>query len=102
MDQEIGNPPDQTTQRLKPIQCLYSNEKLFVSCSAGPWYNPFTGETVIIPGMLQMWETDSMTLLDTISLGNYTSPWHIKESPTDNSGAPTQVQCWKTFAIPAV
>ena len=84
MDQEIGNPPDQTTQRLKPIQCLYSNGKLFVSCSAGPWYNPFTGETSIIPGMLQMWDAHTMTLIDTISLGDYTSPWHIIKSPIDN------------------
>ena len=84
MDLEIGNPPDQTTQRLKPIQCLVNNGKLFVTCSAGPWYNPFTGETTIIPGQLQMWDTQSMTLLDSIELGDYTSPWHVVHSPNDN------------------
>ena len=84
MDSNIGNPPDQTTQRLKPIQCLVIDNKLFVTCSAGPWYNPFTGETTIIPGMLQLWNNETMTLLSSISIGDFTSPWHIKESPIDN------------------
>ena len=34
MDTEVGNTPDQTTQRLKPIQCLSVGDRLFVSCSA--------------------------------------------------------------------
>ena len=83
MDENIGNPPDQITQRLKPIQCVLANGYLFVSCSAGPWTNPFTGLQEIIPGQIQMWNTDSMTLIDSIELGDYTSPWHMQSSPVD-------------------
>jgi len=84
MDSSVGNPPDQVTQRLKPIQCLSIGNKLFISCSAGVWYNPFDGESSVIPGKLQMWNSDSMLLIDSITLGEYTGPWHIKESPIDN------------------
>ena len=84
LDSEVDNAPDQTTQRLKPIQCVYKDNKLFISCSAGVWYNPYTGLETVIPGQLQMWNTDTMELLDSIELGNYTAPWHIKDSPTDN------------------
>ena len=84
MDQEVSNPSDQETQRLKPIQCLSIGNKLFVSCSAGVWMNPWTGEQTIIPGQLQMWNSDNLTLIETIEFGNYTGPWHIAESPTDN------------------
>ena len=84
MDPLINNLQDQVTQRLKPIQCLSLGDKLFVSCSAGVWYNPFTGENSIIPGQLQLWNSETMTLIDIIEFGDYTGPWHIKESPIDN------------------
>ena len=83
MDENIGNPSDQITQRLKPIQCVFSNGYLFVSCSAGPWTNPFTGIQEIIPGQIQMWDASTMVLIDSIELGNYTSPWHMQISPVD-------------------
>ena len=83
MDEEVNNTPDQITQRLKPIQCLSVSNKLFVTCSAGPWMNPWSGQTTIIEGKLQMWDSDLMTLIDSIDLGEYSSPWHIKESPID-------------------
>ena len=81
MDLEISNPPDQPTLRLKPIQCLVVGNKLFVTCSAGIWMNPWTGEQSIIPGQLQMWNVDNMTLLDTVEFGDHTAPWHIASSP---------------------
>ena len=84
MDLEVNNTPDQTTQRLKPIQCLSVGNKLFVSCSAGTWMNPWTGQQIIIPGKLQMWNSDTMELIDTYDFGDYSSPWHIKESPFEN------------------
>ena len=85
MDFEVNNPPDQVTQRLKPIQCVSIGNKLFVSCSAGVWYNPFNGENIVIPGFLQMWNSDSMTLIDSIEFEDFTGPWHIKESPISNT-----------------
>ncbi len=69
--EDLGIPSDQTIQRLKPIQCLVVGSKLFVTCSAGPWYDPFTGQTTIIPGMLQLWDTQTMALIDSIELGEY-------------------------------
>jgi len=45
--------------------------------------NPFTGEQSIIEGSLQMWDTDTMTILDEIDLGEHSAPWHIKKSPID-------------------
>ena len=84
MDSEVNNTPDQTTQRLKPIQCLSVGNKLFVSCSAGPWMDPWTGQQYVIPGKLQMWNSDTMELIDTYDFDNYSSPWHIKNSPIDN------------------
>ena len=90
MDTLIGNPQNQVIQRLKPIQCLYYKftyydiERLFVSCSGGSWYNPFNGETIIVPGKLQMWNPNTMELLNSIEFGDYTGPWHLAASPVDN------------------
>ena len=83
MDEAINNTPDLTTQRLKPIQCISSGNRLFVSCSAGTWMNPFSGQSTIIEGKLQMWDSDLMELVDTIDLGEHSSPWHIIKSPVD-------------------
>ena len=83
MDQEVNNAPDQVTQRLKPIQCEVSGNRLFISCSSGIWMNPFDGSQTIIEGSLQMWDTDTMTILGEISLGEHSAPWHIKKSPVD-------------------
>jgi len=85
MDEQVSNTPDQTTQRLKPIQCLSVGNKLFVSCSAGSWMDPWTGEQSIIPGKLQMWNSDTMELIDTYEFDDYSAPWHIKESPVDDA-----------------
>jgi len=84
MDEEVNNPPDQTTQRLKPIQCLSLGDRLFVSCSAGSWMNPWTGEQTVIPGKLQMWNSETMTLIETLEFEEHSAPWHIKESPIDD------------------
>ena len=84
MDEMVDNTPDQVTQRLKPIQCISVGNKLFVSCSSGTWMNPHSGEQTIIQGSVQLWNSDTMLLLDTLELGEHTAPWHMKESPVDN------------------
>ena len=84
MDQNVSNPPDVITQRLKPIQCFSVQNKLFISCSAGNWLNTSSGETTLIEGKLQMWNSDTMELIDSINLGEHTSPWHIIKSPIDD------------------
>jgi len=83
MDEIINNTPDLTTQRLKPIQCISSGNRLFISCSAGTWMDSFSGQSTIIEGKLQMWDSDLMELVDSIDLGEHSSPWHIIKSPVD-------------------
>jgi len=62
---------------------MSSGNKLFVSCSAGTWMDPFNGQSTIIEGKLQMWNSDLMVLVDSIDLGEHSSPWHIVKSPID-------------------
>ena len=84
MDSLIDNAPNLTTQRLKPIQCLSVNDSLlFITCSAGISYNPVNGIWDTIPGQIQMWNTNSMSLLDTLQFSWTSKPWHIINS--DNS-----------------
>jgi len=81
MDSLIDNAPNVSTQRLKPIQCLSVNDSLlFITCSAGLWYNSNTGIHDTIPGQIQMWNTNSMSLLDTLQFSWTSKPWHIVNS----------------------
>jgi DNA-binding beta-propeller fold protein YncE len=82
LDEMIGNTPDIETQRLKPIQCLSTGENLlFVTCSAGLWYNPSLGIQDTIPGEVQLWNTATMSIIDTLQLSWKAKPWHIVHSP---------------------
>ena len=85
MDASVGNPASMETQRLKPIQCVsIEGGLLLISCSAGPWYNPITGVTENIPGQVQLWNTVSMTMLDSIQFSSYSTPWHIVSSTIES------------------
>ena len=78
---EINTQPDFAIMRLKPIQCVYlPNNRLVVSCSAGSSYNSHTGITEKFLGQIQLWDTDSMTLLDTLQFDWKSSPWHIQRN----------------------
>ena len=82
LDATIGNSPELVTQRLKPIQCVSIDDNLLlVSCSAGFWYNSQTGQNEIIPGQIQLWNSQSLTLLDTIQFSPFSTPWHLVNSP---------------------
>ena len=70
-----------TTQKMLDLSL---DGRLFVTCSSGIWMNPFTGEQSIIQGQLQLWNSDTMVLIDSIDLGEHSAPWHIKESPIDD------------------
>ena len=85
MDEAIGNTPNIETQRLKPLQCLSVGDTLlFVTCSAGLWYNPSSGEQDTIPGQVQLWNTNTMSLIDTLQFTWKANPWHIVQSPVQN------------------
>ena len=82
MDEMIGNTHDIETQRLKPIQCLSVGDSLlFVTCSAGLWYDPLSGEQDTIPGQVQLWNTHTMSLIDTLQFTWKAKPWHIVQAP---------------------
>ena len=86
MDLNINNSPDLETQRLKPIQCLSVNDSLlFVTCSGGQWFDPWTGSQEEIPGQVQLWDSNTMTQLYSYEFDWYSSPWHIINNPYDNT-----------------
>ena len=84
MDSLINNSPDIITQRLKPIQCLSLEDSLLVvTCSGGIWVDPFSGLRDTIYGHVQLWNTNSMSIIDTLRLSSNSSPWHLVGSNTD-------------------
>ena len=84
MDASIGNSPDIVTQRLKPIQITSVDDSLLlVSCSGGIWINPYTQQQDTLPGLVQLWNSNTLTLLDTIQFNLGSTPWHITKSNVD-------------------
>ena len=82
MDVSIGNTPDIVTQRLKPIQIISVEDSLlFVTCSSGEWYDYINQKFVHIPGQIQLWNSNSMTLIHSLPIDWRASPWHIIPSP---------------------
>ena len=85
MDDNIDNSPNIETQRLKPIQCLSVGDSLlFVTCSGGQWFDPWTGNQEEIAGQVQLWDSNAMIKLDTYEFDWYSSPWHIVNDKHDN------------------
>jgi DNA-binding beta-propeller fold protein YncE len=65
--------------RLKPVQCTLTQDSLlFISCEGGVWTGGINTE--IIPGQIQMWNTNKMTLVDTLQFSEFNRPWHIVSS----------------------
>jgi DNA-binding beta-propeller fold protein YncE len=84
MDSSFGNYPDNVTQRLKPIQVVSVEDSLlFVTCSAGIWVNPYTGDPDTLSGLVQLWNSYTLTLIDTLQFSWNSSPWHIIQSPVN-------------------
>ena len=78
--------PNLETDKLKPIQCISVKDSLlFITCSGGitsKWNstdNVF--EYYTIPGQVQLWNTNSMTKIDSIEFNWESHPWHIIDSP---------------------
>ena len=84
MDAAFDNYPDNEAKRLNPIQCMSINDSLLViACSAGLAYNSSSGENDTIPGQVQLWNSNSMVLLDTLQFNWKSKPWHIAKSPVN-------------------
>ena len=66
-------------RRLKPVQCTHTQDSLlFISCEGGKWESGASIDT--IPGQIQMWDTNKMTLVDTLQFSEFSRPWHIVSS----------------------
>ena len=66
--------------RLKPVQCTLTQDSLlFISCEGGEWNSGASTDT--IPGQIQMWNTNKMTLENTLQFNEFNRPWHIVSSP---------------------
>ena len=84
MDSLVNIFPNTETKRLKPIQCLSLEDSLLViTCSAGYSYNPFSGLNDTTYGQIQLWNTQSMSIIDTLQFDWNSSPWHLVASNTD-------------------
>ncbi len=67
-------------RRLKPVQCTLTQDSLlFISCEGGKWESGVSTE--LIPGQIQMWNTNKMTLDGTLEFNEFNRPWHIVSSP---------------------
>ena len=67
-------------RRLKPVQCTLTQDSLlFISCEGGEWNSGASTDT--IPGQIQMWNTNKMTLENTLQFNEFNRPWHIVSSP---------------------
>ena len=66
--------PNIIIQRFKPIQCIYKNNYIFVSCSSGIW--SLGNEE--IPGQIHMYNAQTLEQIDVYSEFSMDSnPWHI-------------------------
>ena len=84
MDSLVNISPNTETKRLKPIQCLSLEDSLLViTCSGGYSYNSFSGLNDTIYGQVQLWDTKSMSIIDTLQFDWNSSPWHLVASNID-------------------
>ena len=82
MDSEINDNFSIEPRRLWPIEISGKYPYLFVTCSAGDWSAGDQYEE--IPGQVQMWHMEDMSLLATYEFDTYSRPWHIEVSPIED------------------
>ena len=59
----------------KPIQLKYFNQHIFISCSAGKFYN---GQTEVnIPGKLVVLNSEDLSIITVYEFSWTSSPWHL-------------------------
>ena len=82
MDSLINNiDPSIEVKRLKPIQCISLEDSLLlISCSGGIHTDPWMGEQDTIFGQVQLWNTNTMSLKNTVQFSWKSRPWHIINS----------------------
>ena len=72
------NPDNYTIDlnRLVPIQIATKYPYMFIACSAG--------SVGSLPGQIQMWNIEEMTLVETYEFDTYSHPWHIEVSSIED------------------
>ena len=60
---------------LKPIQIRYYNNRIFISCSAGKFYNGDTTEN--IPGKIMVLDAGDLSFITQYQFDWSSSPWHL-------------------------
>ena len=83
MDPEINDNFNIEPRRLWPIEITGKYPYIFVTCSAGDW-TVENDEYEEIPGQVQMWHMEDMSLLATYEFDTYSRPWHIEVSPIED------------------
>ena len=80
LDSLYSQNPTIEINRLKPLQISVNYPYVFISCTAGEWYDSYTGNTEFISGQIQMRNADNMTLIKTFNFDTYSHPWHVDAS----------------------
>ena len=86
IDESLGNiDSTEAVQRLKPIQLVsVSDSLLIMTCSAGKKldcdYNTSECVDVYIPGQVQLWNSNTMSIIDIVQFSWKSRPWHIINS----------------------
>ena len=68
-------PPEVEINYYKPIHLKYFNQKIFITCSAGKYYNGQTEEN--INGMVLVLNEDDLQIISQYDFEWYSSPWHM-------------------------
>ncbi|MAJ44854.1 MAG: hypothetical protein CMF96_08965 [Candidatus Marinimicrobia bacterium] len=76
-------PPNTEINYNKPIQLKYFDNQIFITCSAGKFYNGQTEED--IPGKIMVLNSIDLSIISTYSFEWYSTPWHIAIDE-DNNG----------------
>ena len=75
LDGDGGTNPNLIKLKYKPIQCSFVDNYIFVTCSGGTWENGENDEE--ISGQIQMYDLESLELIDIYNFSSDATPWHI-------------------------
>ena len=68
-------PPETEINYNKPIQLKFFNEQIFLTCSAGKFYNGQIEED--IPGKIMVLSSEDLSIINSYNFDWHSTPWHI-------------------------
>jgi len=75
-------PPETEINYNKPIQLKYFNEQVFLTCSAGKFYNGQTEDD--IPGKILVLNSNDLSIKTSFNFEWHSTPWHIAIDELNN------------------